>query len=78
MISWAVLGWMAFAIVLLFLIVVLLAGQAKIDNLEKRNRNLIEQKSKLSDQVRIKGISVDRLTGKIKRLEKGENGRIHE
>jgi len=78
MVEYAVIGWMAFAIVLLFLIAVFLAGKAKIDNLEKRNRDLIEHKSKLSDQVRIKGIAVDRLTRKIKRLEKGENGRIHE
>ncbi len=78
MIVYGVVGWMTFIIVVLFLIVVFLASKAKIGNLEKRNRDLIEQKSKLSDQVRIKGIAVDRLTRKIKRLEKGENGRIHE
>ena len=72
MIACAVVGWMAFAIVLLFLIAVLLAGRVKIDNLEKRNRDLIEQKSKLSDQVRIKGIAVNRLTREVKRLEKEE------
>jgi len=42
----------------------------EIKSLKKRNRNLIEEKSKLSDQVRIKGIAVDRLTKEIKRLEK--------
>ena len=72
MIACAVVGWMAFAIVLLFLIAVLLAGRVRIDNLEKRNRDLIEQKSKLSDQVRIKGIAVNRLTREVKRLEKEE------
>lgn len=72
MIACAVLGWMAFAIVLLFLIGVLLAGRAKIDNLEKLNRDLVDEKSKLSDQVRIKGVAVDRLTREIKRLEKGK------
>jgi len=72
MIIYAVVGWMAFAIVLLFLIAVFIAGKTKIDNLEKRNRDLIEQKSKLSDQVRIKGIAVGRLTKEIKRLEKEE------
>jgi len=72
MIACAVVGWMAFAIVLLFLIAVLLAGRVKIDNLEKRNCDLIEQKSKLSDQVRIKGIAVNRLTREVKRLEKEE------
>ena len=72
MIACAVVGWMAFAIVLLFLIAVLLAGRVKIDNLEKRNRDLIEQKSKLSDQVRIKGAAVDRLTRELKRIEKEE------
>ena len=72
MIACAVVGWMAFAIVLLFLIVVFLAGQAKINNLEKRNRDLIEQKSKLSDQVRIKGAAVVRLTKEVKRIEKEE------
>lgn len=63
-------GWMAFAIVLLCLIAVLLAGRMKMENLEKRNRDLVDEKSKISDQVRIKGIAVDRLTREIKRLEK--------
>ena len=72
MIACAVVAWMAFAIVLLFLIAVLLVGRVKIDNLEKRNRDLIEEKSKLSDQIRIKGIAVNRLTREIKRLENEE------
>lgn len=42
----------------------------KIKSLEKRNRDLADEKSKLSDQVRIKGIAVDRLTKELKRLEK--------
>jgi uncharacterized membrane protein len=70
MIVYAVVGWMAFAILLLFLIVVFLVSKAKIDNLEKRNRDLMDEKSKLSDQVRIKGAAVGRLTKEIKRLEK--------
>jgi len=69
---YVIVGWMAFAIVLLFLMAVFIAGKTKIDNLEKRNRDLIEQKSKLSDQVRIKGVAVDRLTREIKRMEKKE------
>jgi len=75
MISWAILSWMAFVIVVLFLIAVFLMGRAKINNLEKRNRNLIEQKSKLSDQVRIKGAAVGRLTKEVKRLENEEKGK---
>ncbi len=74
MIVYAVVGWMAFAIVLLFLIAVLLAGRVKIDNLEKRNRDLMDEKSKLSDQIQIKGMAVNRLTKEIKRLEKREIG----
>jgi len=70
MIACAVVGWMAFAIAILFLIAVLLAGRMKIDNLEKLNRELMDERSKLSDQVRIKGIAVDRLTREVKRLEK--------
>ena len=70
MIVHAVVGWMAFAILLLFLIAVFIAGKTKIDNLEKRNRDLMDEKSKLSDQVRIKGAAVGRLTKEIKRLEK--------
>ena len=72
MIGWAILGWMAFIVVGLFLIAVFVAGKAKIDNLEKRNRNLMDEKSKLSDQVRIKGMAVNRLTREVKRLEKDE------
>ena len=72
MIVYAVVGWMAFAILLLFLIAVFIAGKTKIDNLEKRNRDLMDEKSKLSDQVRIKGIAVNRLTREVKRLEKEE------
>jgi len=74
MIACAVVAWMAFAIVLLFLIAVLLVGRVKIDNLEKRNRDLMDEKSKLSDQVQIKGMAVNRLTKEIKRLEKREIG----
>ena len=70
MISWAVLGWMAFAIVLLFLIAVFLVSKAKIKNLEKCNREFIDEKSKLSDQVQIKSMAVNRLTKEVKRLEK--------
>lgn len=72
MIACAVVGWMAFAITLLFLIAVFLVGRMKTENLEKRNRDLVDEKSKISDQVRIKGIAVDRLTKEIKRLEKEE------
>lgn len=70
MIACVTVGWMAFAIVLLFFIAVFLAGRVKIENLEKRNRDLMDEKSKLSDQIRIKGIAVDRLTREVKRMEK--------
>ncbi len=70
MIVYAVVGWMAFAIVLLFLIAVFLVSKAKIKNLEKCNRELIDEKSKLSDQVQIKSMAVNRLTKEVKRLEK--------
>lgn len=69
MIACAVVGWMAFAIALLSLIAVLLVGRMKMENLEKRNRDLTDERSKLSNQVRIKGIAVDRLTREVKRLE---------
>jgi len=72
MIACAVVAWMAFAIVLLFLIAVLLVGRVKIDNLEKRNRDLMDEKSKLSDQIQIKSMAVNRLTREVKRLEKAE------
>jgi|GEM_PF-2000595 len=72
MIVYTVIGWMAFIVVVLFLIAVFIAGKTKIDNLEKRNRDLMDEKSKLSDQVRIKGMAVNRLTREVKRLEKGE------
>jgi len=72
MIVYAVVGWMAFIVVVLFLIAVFIAGKIKIDNLEKRNSDLIDEKSKLSDQIQIKGMAVNRLTKEIKRLEKGE------
>jgi len=72
MIACTVVAWMAFAIVLLFLIAVLLAGRVKIDNLEKRNRDLMDEKSKLSDQIQIKSMAVNRLTREVKRLEKEE------
>ena len=70
MIVYAVVGWMVFAIVLLFLIAVFLVSKAKIKNLEKCNRELIDEKSKLSDQVQIKSMAVNRLTKEVKRLEK--------
>jgi len=42
----------------------------KIKSLERAKRNLMEERSKLSDQLRLKGVAVDRLTREIKRLEK--------
>ncbi|HDZ27291.1 MAG TPA: hypothetical protein ENH65_12365, partial [Candidatus Aminicenantes bacterium] len=74
MIVYAVVGWMVFAIVLLFLIAVFLVSKAKIKNLEKCNRELIDEKSKLSDQVQIKSMAVNRLTKEVKRLEKENTG----
>jgi len=73
MIVYTVVGWMAVIVVVLFLIAVFIVGKAKIDNLEKRNRELIDEKSKLSDQVRIKGRAVNRLASNVKRLENEKN-----
>jgi len=61
---------LAISIVGLIVCFCLYMALEEIKSLKKRNRNLIEEKSKLSDQVRIKGIAVDRLTKEIKRLEK--------
>ena len=76
MIVYAVVGWMAFIVVVLFLIAVFIAGKTKIDNLEKRNSDLIDEKSKLSDQIQIKGMAVNRLTKEVKRLEKQEKSEL--
>jgi len=44
----------------------------KIGNLEKVKVNLKDDNSKLSDALRKKGIEVDQLKKKIKRLEEGK------
>jgi len=61
---------LAISIVGLIICSCLYMALGKIKSLEKRNRELIDEKSKISDQVRIKGIAVARLTKEIKRLEK--------
>ena len=49
----------------------LLFAIGKIKSLEKAKDNLRDEKSSLSDALRLKGIEVDQLEKKIKRLEKG-------
>ena len=44
----------------------------KIKNLEKAKQNLKDDNSKLSNALREKGIQIDRLLKKIKRLEEGK------
>jgi len=56
--------------VISLLIFCLYMAVGKIKNLEKSGANLREEKSKLSDALRKKGIEVDKLEKKIKRLEK--------
>ena len=58
------------AIAIIFVLTfVLYMAHEKIKSLEKAKENLREEKSKLSDALRRKGIQVDGLLKKIKRLE---------
>jgi len=61
---------LAVSVVGLIICFCLYMALGKIKNVEKRNRELIDEKSKLSDQVQIKNMAVNRLTKEIKRLEK--------
>ena len=61
----------AIVIILFFILVmVCILATMKIKGLEERKHQLEEERSKLSNALRLKGIAVDRLTREIKRLEK--------
>ncbi len=53
----------------IFMAILLIIAVQKIDNLEKAKQNFKDENSKLSDALREKGIEVDQLEKKIKRLE---------
>ena len=58
-------------IVIPILLFLLYMAYGKIKSIEKAKEILRDDNSKLSDALRRKGIEVDRLIKKIKRLEKG-------
>ena len=61
--------FMVIAAIALFLGFCLFMAYGKIKDLEKAKANLKDDNSKLSDALRRKGIEVDGLEKKIKRLE---------
>jgi len=58
------------ATIAIFLGFALYMATGKIKSLGRAKRNLMEEHSKLSDQLRLKGIAIDRLTREIKRFER--------
>jgi len=56
--------------VILILLILLINAVLKIYSLEDAKRNLKDDNSKLSNALREKGIEVDQLEKKIKRLKK--------
>ena len=62
--------FLVIAAIALFLGFCLYMAHGKIKDLEKAKANLMEERSKLSDALRRKGIEMDRLMKEIKRLEK--------
>lgn len=54
----------------IFMGILLIIAVQKIENLEKAKQSLRDDNSKLSNALREKGIEVDQLEKKIKRLEK--------
>ena len=60
------------SVVFLILIILLFMAALTIYDLEKAKQNLKDDNSKLSDTLRRKGIEVDQLNKKIKRLEEGK------
>ena len=66
----ALVIFLAIVTIALFFSFCLLFAIGKIKSLEKAKEILREDNSKLSDALRRKGIEVDRLMKKIKRLEK--------
>ena len=55
-----------------FLGFLLYRAYGKIKSLEVIKYNLIQERAKLSDALRVKGIEIDGLNKKIKRLEEGK------
>ena len=60
------------SVVILILLILLVMAILTIYDLEKAKQNLKDDNSKLSDALRRKGIEVDQLEKKIKRLKKEE------
>ena len=60
-----------FLIIIIIFLGLLYMSHRKNEDLEKAKQNLKEDNSKLSNALREKGIEVDQLEKKIKRLEKG-------
>jgi len=59
------------SVVMLLLLILLVMAILTIYDQEKANQNLKDEKSTLSNALREKGIEVDQLKKKIKRLEEG-------
>ena len=55
--------------IILILAILLINAVLKIYSLERAKQNLKDEKSRLSDALRLKGIEVGQLEKKIKRLE---------
>ena len=60
-----------FLIIIVIFLGLLYMSHGKNKDLEKAKDNLRDEKSRLSDALRLKGIEVGQLEKKIKRLEKG-------
>ena len=60
-----------FLIIIIIFLGLLYMSHGKNNDLEKAKQNLKDDNSKLSDALRLKGIEVDQLEKKIKRLEEG-------
>ena len=65
--------FLAIAAIALFFGFCLLFAIGKIKSLEKAKANLRDDNSKLSDALRRKGIEVDGLEKKVRRLENAKN-----
>lgn len=65
-----------FTLVIAILIFIIYMAVRKIKWQDKYVKNVLEEKSKMSDKLRLKGIVVDRLAERIKKAEKKFNIRI--
>lgn len=59
-----------------FLIVIIYLASRKIKWQDKYIEEILEEKSKMSDKLRLKGVEIDRLWKRIKKAEKDFNVRI--